>query len=800
MNSDGADGYPVGTFAWWRPVCRFLSLDRTGSLADHERAMNFDHSEPEPDDLIRPTSGETGPAVAVPPAWQRLPLAVRRALFASGAAAGALGLVFAALSGGPPQRGSAPPKKASRPAPAIKLVARTVPASTREERALLEESIIRSEKKRIMGRKRSLADVTRVATLVGPLVARALEQPAIQGDLRALAQQSGMSLAEYKRYFQHKQEADLLLESGGDPNARSVSDAIGVAQFLAGTARASGGLKVDLPGSRRLTGAIGRLQWQIAALAALPPDWTKPLPGVRSPGAAPGASLIAAAPAAAAPIKEPEAKEAAAGAPRAPLASPGAHPDRAPAATRATPSASIQPPGPAANASVAPPSGKEARTPGSSPPAVDTAADGGTSAGPAAPAGTAATGKTQPARDAGAPGAPTAPAGSAAPAAEPKKRPGATPRPAAVTPAVVTRDELIAKRAREMRLLEAKRRQVDERYDPAKAIASQTRYLVRMACCYGSLDWVFQAYHGGEGGVRNTVSYYLGDRWRLYGSPEGAIRGVRLASRGSFEPARAPLTYEDLYFKTTPRAQPAAFSYLYGRSDDHRYYWWKILAAERAIALYRRDPAEFREQWRALRPGQRLEVVWYPHSKDLDFHDVPALEKGYAAGQLVHWPVSARSHGLVLDNIAPLDAANAYQYKGLRPEALGALFRVADLYLANGGSQMPLRIHSLVQTGQYRARLNAVHPPFWMRRPTKPEDIPIDLEPTGLCFDIERPAAAWNRKVLEYALCWLADRNQIFWTEEWLHGPPCYHVCPSPDSRGELARAAGLVHRGKPPA
>src|SRR5205809_952920 len=102
--------------------------------------------------------------------------------------------------------------------------------------------------------------VARVVTLVEPLVARSLEQPSIQADLRALAQESGMSLTEYKRYFQHKQEADLLLESGGDPNARSSSNAIGVAQFLAGTARASGGLKVDLPDGRRLTGQIAHLQ------------------------------------------------------------------------------------------------------------------------------------------------------------------------------------------------------------------------------------------------------------------------------------------------------------------------------------------------------------------------------------------------------------------------------------------------------------------------------------------------------------------------------------------------------------
>src|SRR5262249_19181524 len=93
--------------------------------------------------------------------------------------------------------------------------------------------------------------------------------------------------------------------------------------------------------------------------------------------------------------------------------------------------------------------------------------------------------------------------------------------------------------------------------------------------------------------------------------------------------------------------------------------------------LYRRDPAVFREQWRALRPGQRLEIVWYPNSKELNFHDAAALKEGYAAGKLVRWSSNARKHGLVLGDIAPLDPANAFQYKGLRPEAMGALYRIA---------------------------------------------------------------------------------------------------------------------------
>src|SRR5437879_8765112 len=189
--------------------------------------------DPPGSEIVTP-SGEpidSGKPSAVPKAWRRLPLPVRRALMSGGAAVGAVALVYAALAGNTPPRVAAP-----KPASVVKLAAvRPAAGPAREEREALVESVVRSQKKRIMGRKRSLPDVERVATRVGPLVARALEQPSIQADLRALAEQNGMSPAEYKQYFRRKQEADLLLESGGDPNARSVSNAIGVAQFLDGT-------------------------------------------------------------------------------------------------------------------------------------------------------------------------------------------------------------------------------------------------------------------------------------------------------------------------------------------------------------------------------------------------------------------------------------------------------------------------------------------------------------------------------------------------------------------------------------
>src|SRR5437763_308321 len=128
----------------------------------------------------------------------------------------------------------------------------------------------------------SLEMVRRVANEVGPIVRRALEMPSIQGDLSALAAGAGMSLPDYKAYFAGKQEADLMLESGGDPNARSGSNAIGVAQYLAATGRACG-LRINEGAARPYSRAMAAIEPKLAWLAAQAPDWGKPAPDWAQP-------------------------------------------------------------------------------------------------------------------------------------------------------------------------------------------------------------------------------------------------------------------------------------------------------------------------------------------------------------------------------------------------------------------------------------------------------------------------------------------------------------------------------------
>ena len=525
------------------------------------------------------------------------------------------------------------PSIATVPAANASPVPRLLPLEARPE--YLVDRVVDGYRRRILRHRTLMRDMERIVTEMSPLVAAAARQAQGTGALRRMAQENGTTLEEARERWKALQEADLLLESSGDPDAVSVSNAVGVAQWLAGTARANG-LPVDLAASHRLSVKIDALKWRIAWYEYLQrPDADRTLPG-------------------------------------APAASP-----------------------------------------------ADAAA------------------------------------------------------------------QLPALR-KELEMLRQKRRRLDTRYDPRRAIFAQARYLLRLYPRFPSPDWLFQAYHGGEGGVQRTLRRYCGAEW-----PGSAAAAIRYGQDG-----RA-LPYEDLYFTTKPRSHADAFLYLYGRSDDHRHYWWKLRASQDLIALYRRDPAAFRAEWEAALPGRPVDAFWYPQAAGLSLADLPALQAERANHQLV--PVNPRTEFVLQP--ARDDPQNAACYAALRPEAKGALLLVATAYRRVGGPGQ-LTIGDMALTQEYVARSRAQHPPPPPKGPIWPPDpeahaLPgngpppdFDFHTTGLAFDILRPSNPRQRRVLEYALGYFEDRQILAWIDAKDRGERRYHVVPNPYYAEALAEIA----------
>jgi hypothetical protein len=424
-----------------------------------------------------------------------------------------------------------------------------------------------------------MEDIERVSTTLRPIVEQSALQPEIQPILEQMAQARSISLDAMRGEWIDLQEADLLLEAGGRPDATSSAQAVGVAQWLASTAQGVG-LRVNLAESRRLTAQIATKQNEQAwLLYQSQPKSTPNLPG----------SL---------PLSAEQAK--------------------------------------------------------------------------------------------------------------------------AKLPLVES----------EIETLRLQRRAIDERYDPQKAIFAQTRHLMSMYKKFPSPDWIFQAYHGGEGGVRKLQNLF-----------------------GGQQQGETPPSYESLYWSLTPKEHLPALLYLYGRSDHHRYYWWKIQVAREVLRAFREDRAELTRRWQALLPGRSREVLWYP---------------------------KAQTEPIVTM---------------LRPEAQSLLNKIDHLYHEIGGKESlaPLELSLSPEKRKIRQQ-------EWRRKHPKPsaklllpplpspykpptEGLPafdFDYHNTGVVFDLAQSRNRTERTLLEYALSTYADLGVLAYSLEKEANPPRYHILPNP--------------------
>jgi soluble lytic murein transglycosylase-like protein len=304
--------------------------------------------------------------------------------------------------------------------------------------------------------------------------------------------------------------------------------------------------------------------------------------------------------------------------------------------------------------------------------------------------------------------------------------------------------------------LRARRRRIDERFDPVQSIRATGRYLMFARGKLHRADLAVESYHMGVGNLQGAIG--------AYGDGE--------------------ISYARLYFDSTPLKHADAWARLARLGDDSATYLWRVGAARQIMALYRRDPAQL-DRVSALQTAKNsAEEVLHPRALTERFATPGKLQEAYASGGIVALPRALLARrGLRIDaqmgQLAQRIGGSAGSYRGLRPAALALLEYLGAGVKAISGQQ-PLVLTSTVRDQRYQRVLIANN-----REATRN----YSLHTTGWAFDILRSYRSHRQGLaFEYMLQRLQSYDLIAWVRE----PSAIHVTVSP-------RASELVGRlGRP--
>ena len=313
-----------------------------------------------------------------------------------------------------------------------------------------------------------------------------------------------------------------------------------------------------------------------------------------------------------------------------------------------------------------------------------------------------------------------------------------------------------ARTTRRVAKLEAARRRVDARFDPAKALAGAVHYLALAKRTLGRNDLAVTSYHMGIGNLQNVLRAYSG------GSKAGGSKAKNLS-------------YARLYFDSSPVHHRAAYSLLSRFGDDSSNYYWKVLAAEQIMRLYRTQPARL-DRLVALQGNKAsAEEVLHPRDATRTYATPAAIAADVAAGRLVTLPNDPKRYGFRVDPFLGQFAARLGRtralYRHLRPEALGLLVYMSIGTREIGGKATPLSITSAVRDEQYQHLVAAANIEATHR---------YSLHTSGFTFDVRR-AYSTHKEALAFQF--MLDRLQAMNLIAWVREPDAIHVTVSSAAR-----------------
>jgi hypothetical protein len=219
------------------------------------------------------------------------------------------------------------------------------------------------------------------------------------------------------------------------------------------------------------------------------------------------------------------------------------------------------------------------------------------------------------------------------------------------------------------------------------------------------------------------------------------------------------LTYAQLYFDSSPFRHQTAYRRLADLGDNSNTYYWRVLAAQGIMRLYRANPAGLDSLNRLETGYGSAEAVLRPPDTTPVFANAAGVKRALARGELVKVPNQPKQRHFALDPAATAQAA-------LRPQALALLYYLANRVHAISHGKGALAVGATVRDGVAQQALVA-------RRLAKPG---YAVATTGYSFDIERRYASQAQADAFQAML---DRLQALDVIAWERRSDVIHITVS---------------------
>ena len=314
--------------------------------------------------------------------------------------------------------------------------------------------------------------------------------------------------------------------------------------------------------------------------------------------------------------------------------------------------------------------------------------------------------------------------------------------------------------ARTFRLVHARqlqrwRSRYDQRFAPERELRATVRFLEDARRALGRSDLAVEAYHLGIGSVRRAATMY------------GAMESVP--------------SYAQLYFGSSLDQRAAIWHRLGARGETTRDYYWKVLAAEHVMRLYRHGALAYTARLQAKKNS--AEEVMHPRSRTPRFKTPDAIARAWRHHVLRAIPLdTARTHVAVsrfLGQEAHALGRSRRLYRGLRPAALDTLIYIGRRVQALSGGRS-LLVTSAVRDNRYQRLLMRVNANAART---------YSLHTTGYAFDISRSyLSARQAAAFQFVLDRLAAAGAIAYIRE----SAAIHVAVATDAESTL-RLLGRV-------